>query len=84
MLRCQVTLRQINYSFLDHDSHLNCADAITSFRPSTIEAQILASTDRLKATLTSPSRAAVIQAVKDSDDISEQRKKWILAELDPS
>lgn len=84
MLQCQVTLRQVNYGFLEWDSHLNCAEAITSFKKSIIEDQVLRNPKRLKDVITGITRAQVIEAVEKSDDIPERHKDWIFAELKPS
>jgi hypothetical protein len=84
MLKCQVVLRQTVYGFLDYDSYLNCDRAIASFKPSTIEDQILSNPRRLKAALTSASRSLVIKAVEDSENISPQRKNWVFEELKPT
>ncbi len=82
MLSRQVCLAAGEYDFLEHDSYVNCADAIDFFHIKDIEQQVLKSLDRTKGSISQEARKQVISVVKGSQTINKLYKGWILKGLE--
>jgi hypothetical protein len=75
--KCQVKLRASDYSFLDHDSFVNCAEVIDSLSEAEIRKQIVADVGRMKGQLNQTTKEAIITAVKGAKSVSRYHKKLI-------
>ena len=69
LLACQVKIKALNYSFLDHDSYIDCID-LYDFE----DAELL---DRLTP-INIVTKAEIKRAVKDSETIAPRYQKLIL------
>ena len=81
MRDCQVTLRQEEYSFLRHDSFVDCTKAIRVFALTDLKSQLLEDLDRIKGQITRETREAIVYAVKTGNTIENRIKLWIIQAL---
>ena len=78
--QCQVSLKQNDHNFLDHDSFIDCID-VKEFHLEEIENQILVDMSRIKGTANQQVIDNIIAAVKTTKTIIPRHKKWILDSL---
>lgn len=78
LMSSQVCLAVGEHDFLEHDSYVNCADAIDAFHIKDIEKQVLKRVDRMKSSISQGARNQVISAVKGAQTINKLYKSWIL------
>lgn len=79
--RCQVKLFASDYSFLDHDSFVNCAEVISYFDESEIRQQVIEDVGRIKGELNTVTRKAIIKAVQNARSIAPRHKRLIIDSL---
>ncbi len=81
---CQVPLQKADYNFFDHDSYVDCLDAITDFNHDDIEKQLVADMRRIKGIINFVTRADIVKAVTAAQTIPLREKTWILNEMQQS
>ena len=74
---CQVQLNASNYTFLDHDSYINCSQ-ILSIGMNIIIDQVSSDLGRIKGEINMQTKQSVIQSVNRCRTISLAHKKLIL------
>jgi hypothetical protein len=79
--KCQVKLCASDYSFLDHDSFVDCAKVIDYFDESEIRQQVLDDVGRIKGELNTATRKAIIKAVHNAKSITPRHKRLIVDSL---
>ncbi len=78
---CQIKLDAKTYTFLDHDSFLNCARLFDDFDISTIIDHLLDNPDDYKGSLGESELVGVIEAINYTDTISEIDRDLIIKAL---
>jgi hypothetical protein len=77
----QVKLKASDYSFLQRDSYVNCAEVVDVFDEDAIRNQLMSQVSRCKGEITQNTKNAVIAAVKRTRQISDYDKELITAAL---
>lgn len=78
---CQVKLKASDYSFLEHDCYVNCAEVVDAFDEEVIRSQLMSQMTRIKGELNQTTKNAIIMAVKGTRLISDYDKGLIMAAL---
>lgn len=81
LLNCQVLISASEYSFLDHDSYIDCANVIDHFDCRKVESELLDNLDRIKGNLSATTRADLLTAVQGARTISPYHKRLIVNAL---
>jgi len=77
LLRCQVRMAVSDYPFLDHDSFINCAEAIESVTQDAISAQLSGPGGTMEGDLSPDTIAAILRAAESATTLSEDHKQLI-------
>jgi hypothetical protein len=81
LLSAQITLKPTDYDCFDHDSYIDCTQAIDYFTQPIIEKQILRDMVRIKLCLRPETIAEVIKAIEAVETIPLRSKLWMLEAL---
>ena len=73
----QVTIHQMDHTYLRQDSFLNCTEAIRQMEIGEIERQLIKDTNNIKDVITTREREAILYAVKDCRTLSKKEIRWI-------
>lgn len=79
----QVLIKAEDYSFLIHDSYVDCTEAKDSLLKEDVERQVLIDTKRIKGAISPDTVAEVVNSINTSRTIALRHKIWMLAELQP-
>lgn len=83
LLRCQAKLDSANHGFLDHDSFVDCREAISVFSIDDIIEQLLNDMNRIKGMISDDARDDVLSAVKMCTVLPKREKDWLIKGLTP-
>lgn len=78
---CQVCLDAANHNFLDHDSYIDCRNAIDDFSLGDIEALMLNDMQVYQGVISDDVRNQTLAAVKACTVLPRREKEWIIAAL---
>lgn len=78
---CQVSLKQITYPFLDHDSHADCSKVFDDIGIEEVVTHILNNRGDIKGDLSEDTVQEIIQAVAIATTITEDDKGLIINSL---
>jgi hypothetical protein len=78
---CQIMLDAKTYTFLNHDSFLNCTKLFDDLDTSKIIDHLLDNPDDYKGSLGESELVSVIEAINDTDTISEMDRGLIIEAL---
>ncbi len=81
MLALQIMIAKADHDSLDHDSYLNCSQAVEYFTQPIIERQVLGTMTRIKSVLTPDNTKEVIKAIEAAETITLRNKLWMLEAL---
>lgn len=81
LLNCQVLLGASDYSFLSHDSFIDCSRVIDHFDCSAIRDQLVNDIGRIKGELHRDTRREIIQVVQVARTVSPHHKRLIVQSL---
>jgi hypothetical protein len=81
LLSCQVPLKVSDYSFLSHDSYVDCSEVINCIDKGELEDQLLASTERIKGEVDQATKSMIVKVVGGAKTVSPKHKRLILAAL---
>ena len=81
LLNCQVLLEASHYSFLSHDSFIDCSKVIDRFDCSAIRSQLVNDIGRIKGELDRDTKREIIQVVQLARTISPHHKRLIIESL---
>jgi hypothetical protein len=81
LVDCQVVLKQAEYSFLNHDSYLNCAKVFDDLEIDNVVDHLLENPRDFKGELRNEDVFEVIQAVKLAHTLSDYDKDIIIRSL---
>ena len=77
----QIPVRQRDYTFLSHDSFIDCSMPRRDFTPEDLRRKVLADLGRIKGTLIEADRNAVVDAIVRNRTIEAGLKRRLLEEL---
>jgi hypothetical protein len=81
LLQCQVLLSASEYTFLDHDSFLDCAEVIDSVPVTSVAAELALGRAQVRQGLSAASRAQVVEAVLQAHTVSDWHKTIVVEAL---
>jgi hypothetical protein len=81
LLDRQVKILAAEHSFLNHDSFVDCSQAVEVFSRDHIEQQVVLNMLRMKGYLSQSAKLAVRNGIQAARTVSLRHKEWILAEL---
>ena len=80
---CQVMLRRTDYSFLRHDSYLDCSAVIDALDREEILRQLTAAPSNIVGELTEATKAEILRVISTAPTISEAHRAVIRQALAP-
>lgn len=83
MVAYQLKLQSDEYDCLDHDSYLDCAQAISDMTRDDIVNQLVADVSRIKGHLTDTTVREIISTVDGAKTITPRDQKAIISALSP-
>lgn len=83
LLRCEAKLDAASHGFLDHDSFVDCREAISDFSMDDIIEQLLNDMKRVKGMISDDARDDVLSAVKMCTVLPKRKKDWLISGLTP-
>ena len=80
LLDCQVKINRSDYSFLDHNSYIDCSNVIY-FDKTYVKTQLLTNLNRIKGDLDLKTRNEIISVVDNAKTVSPKHKLLIINAL---
>jgi len=77
----QIPVIQRDYTFLTHDSYIECSTPRSDFTAEDMRAKVLADVGRIKGMLTEADRAAVVVAIKRNRTIETRQKRRLIKDF---
>jgi hypothetical protein len=78
---CQVPLLASEYSFLTHDSFVDCSDVIDELGMDEIETQLIADTGRIRDVLNADTIQVILDVLQDAKTVSPAHRRAMRAAL---
>lgn len=78
---CEVLLDEATHEFLEHDSYVDCQQAIKEFSLDTVESILMSELKRLVGRISADVQAQILAAVKACVVLPERDKGWIIPAL---
>lgn len=82
LLNAQIEIKKSDYTFLDHDSFIDCSQVIEYFTKKEIEIQLEHDINNIKIKIDEATKKKILEAVKISKTITPVCKDAIIASLE--
>lgn len=77
----QVLIKTEDYTFLNHDSYIDCTEAKDSLSQEEVERQVLTDSTRIKGNANLDTIKNVVDSINAARTVALRHKIWMLAEL---